>query len=113
MDARVAFLLANLRPDERGERTAAQLEQLAGVYLANPALRFHGVPFCDFVANPGVHLMRVANPLRDRELTAKDRAKVRQAIARTFIAGNGRHIEKLRHHAHPRGRRDFIQERDA
>jgi hypothetical protein len=96
------------------------LEFWGKLYLANPSVRARGVSFEQFVRMPWWYLVgaraTVAISVRGRLRPATRSALLElaeHAIAALERDGaacaNGRFVEKLRHHRHPRSaRRDFI-----
>lgn len=98
-----------------------QLEFWACVYLANPLVRARGVSFEQFLRTPSWYLVGA----RPRAVIAVHGLKPRTRTALLELAeaavaaleregarcSDGRFVEKLRHHRHPRGaRRDFLPE---
>lgn len=104
------------RPVEGRTWSDEYIEFWAGVYQANPQVAARGVLFATFLRAPHAILRACAvpggyagaKPVRRAALVELAEA----AIARLERAGaacsNGRFVEKLRHHAHPRSQRDFI-----
>lgn len=88
-----------------------QLEYFAEVYLAMPEALRESCGFEQFLAaTPAVRdsrpLLPAQRAVRERLLSTRDRMMLREALAVALSTiGNGRHIEKLRHHRHPRSRR--------
>lgn len=119
MNLQREFLLLNLeRPVEGPTYADDYIERWAGVYLANPALRLLGVPFSVFLTRPAAWLDWIGKPLRGSELEVVTRIAVDKVIEQLCREGarceNGRFVEKLRHHAHPRsGGRDFVPDKAA
>ncbi len=95
-----------------------QLEHWGRVYLAMPWLGRHGITFERFLsATPQVRASGALPALAVRarvDQRALDFAALRCVTRDLERAGaccaNGRFIEKLKHHRHPRSRRDFIPE---
>lgn len=108
----------------------ALLDYLAEQYQANPALqRMHG-SFEAFMAcvvsGRNRRLLASQRELRNllldlelsarrlmraveesRRLDSKQQEEIRKGLRGAVVTGNGRAVEKLRHHRHPRGFRDF------
>jgi hypothetical protein len=110
-DPRMLFLLANYqRPVEGPTYSDAYLEKWGEAYLANPLLRLSGVPFSTFLTRPHFWLRRIDAAVGESryQLSAKENLLLREALRRCApVSGNGRLFEKLRHHRHPKSRRNF------
>lgn len=97
-----------------------QLEFWGRVFLANPRLRARGVSFEQFVRTPWWYLVGPRVPVvisLHGRLKPSTRAAFLELAERAVemlerdgaACANGRFVEKLRHHRHPRGaHRDFI-----
>jgi hypothetical protein len=104
-----------------------QLEYWAECYRALPRLAARGVTFEQFLgATPQAReCSRLLLQLLVRErleargaapyaLSSKEQQVLRKALGRSVrVIDNGRLVEKLRHHRHPRGKfRDFLPARE-
>jgi len=87
------------------------------VYLANPALRLLGCPFGTFLVAPARWLLFIGDPVRFQiaaSCTRRAEAAADRAERAEGHGENGRLVEKIRHHAHPRrALRDFLPPRQA
>ncbi len=98
-----------------------QLEHWARVYSAMPWLGRHGITFERFLtATPQARESGALPALAMRariDQRALDFSALRNVMSAMERAGaccaNGRLVEKLKHHRHPRGRRDFEPQPDA
>jgi len=83
----------------------AALEFWGEIYRANPRLAERGLTFEQFLADPEAHLHDSAR----YQLPIAALVALKSALRSTQVVGNGRVVEKLRHHRHPRGAyRDFM-----
>ncbi len=111
-----AWLLMNLeRPVTGPTYSDEYIDRWAAIYLDNPVLRLIGVPFSAFLAFPNVRAW-VSSTARTRfaaRLMEKAEAAIAEAERAEGHGENGRLVEKIRHHTHPRSWRDFAPLRDA
>ena len=115
------------RPVTGPTYSAEHIEFWGGIYLANPRVRAHGVLFSTFLmapmqilracATPGVRISscdhaRHGYTRRDEAvLLSIAEAAIRHLEQTGARCENGRWVEKLKHHAHPRSNhRDFQPE---